>query len=131
MSCGSVGSNMQKITELFARLTEAITVSIDTRSFFGSGERRTRTVVLPSLIGRDQPVSLAVSPIVGSSAISCCRSTYNFCKLRRIEDENQVGLAGQSFRREVGRPHQHPPSLHVDQELVVHDGGFRTRLAFE
>src|SRR5262245_39859873 len=78
ISFGSVGSNMQKITELFARLTEAITVSIDTRLFVGSGEKNTRTVVFPILIGRDQPASLAVSPMVGSSAISCCLSTNNF-----------------------------------------------------
>src|SRR5262249_3240289 len=75
---GSGGSNLQKITEPFWPLREAIRVSIDPRFFVGSGEKNTRTVVFPILIGRDQPASLAVSPMVGSSAISCCLSTNNF-----------------------------------------------------
>ncbi|TMK08809.1 MAG: hypothetical protein E6G75_21820 [Alphaproteobacteria bacterium] len=101
---------MQKITELFAPLTDAITVSMETRLFFGSGEKNTRTVVFPILIGRDQAASR---------------------ELGRVEDVNEVGLAGQPFGREVRRPHQHPSSFHVDQELVVHDVGLRTRLALE
>src|SRR5262249_45217998 len=51
MSFGSVGSNMQKTTELFAPLTDLITVSMETRFFVGSGEKNTRTVVLPILTG--------------------------------------------------------------------------------
>ena len=42
---------MQKITELFAPLTDLITVSMETRLFVGSGEKNTRTVVLPTLTG--------------------------------------------------------------------------------
>jgi hypothetical protein len=52
-------------------------------------------------------------------------------ELRRLENVQQVGLAGQSFRREVRRAHEHAPAVHVDQELVVHDVGLGTRLAFE
>ena len=47
----NINAYMQKITELFAPLTDLITVSMDTRLFFGSGEKNTRTVVLPTLTG--------------------------------------------------------------------------------
>src|SRR5262245_28827221 len=74
ISCGSVGLNMQNMTELLAPLIALITVSIDTRLPFGSGEKKTRTAALPTLIELDHAASFAVAATVGSFCSSFCRS---------------------------------------------------------
>ena len=74
ISVGSVGSNMQKMTELLAPFTALTTVSIDTRFLLGSGEKNTRTLALPTFTGFDQAAPLAVLAMVGFCAIRAWRS---------------------------------------------------------
>jgi len=73
---------MQKITDSLAVLMESTTVSMETRSFVGSGEKKTRTLALPTVISSDQPDSLAVSGTEGSLAISFWRAMKRSANLR-------------------------------------------------
>src|SRR6185369_6449243 len=69
----SVGLNMQKTTELLAFFTACTTVSIDARWLDDSGEKKTRTLALPTFTGFDQPASLPSDASVGSPASACWR----------------------------------------------------------
>src|SRR5215467_11665264 len=69
-SLGSVGSNMQKMTDSSAASIESTTVSIETRWFFGSGEKKTRTFALPTAMSSDHFAPLAVSGTEGSPVSS-------------------------------------------------------------
>src|SRR6266404_9606831 len=67
---------MQKTTDFLASRTALTTVSIDTRAFFGSGEKETRTCALPTVTGLDHPAPWAVKATAGSPCKRCCRSEY-------------------------------------------------------
>src|SRR5581483_615463 len=80
-SGASVGEKRQKATELFAFLMAATMVSKDTRLPLGSGERKTRTVALPTRIAFDQAAPFEVLPSVGSPVSSICLALYSAASL--------------------------------------------------
>ena len=65
---------MQNMTELFAALIALMTVSMDARFPFGSGEKNTRTEALPTFTGFDHAAPSAVCPTVGLACSSFWRA---------------------------------------------------------